>query len=932
MAKRKKSENLQDAVVRVRANLEPLKKDLAAVDQMLLRRFGANKIYWARVRAGRKEIVQDMAAIRRTIEKVTGRQHRVRVGTSIGNTNRTLSQMRTTLDRITQPQTIRVNADTTRARAQIRSLNQAIRRGATVSYGFSGVPTGGTAGVPRGARPVAIPVLPFQRNAPRSAGAGKALSQATGVVAPGAGMYQLSGAGGGFGRSFMGGLMGQVAFRGGPLSEIAAGGLFGGPAGAVGAGVGAAAFGAGAATVGTTVHGLQSLDQIEQYRRVLAKVIKDQQKANELVEEFDKLDLELPVGLEEVAGVGTRLAAAGVELEELKRATVAVLDVSSVSLAGVREGSGRIARILAEISSKGRVLGTELRELSTLGINVEAITQAGFGMDSRELAKRSQDYEFTSQELIRGFLKGFEDFAGGAVKARLTTLSGSLDILMDQFDRMARRVAEPIFEPVIDQINSLASSIEKGDLQELEDSLAAAAKALASFTGGLVNFIRALGGNNHEGGFSGFLGSAGREGAQAARDLEHFASQGYNANAFAFNEETQEWERRYRDPSSPFSNTWLTEEEYSNRLREVRQNMWPQGQPPSQSEFEISTLPGSVQNAAKEAANYDDSLIVDTETGEKITRGEFLRRRATLAMQGQARMMGIGNPEIEFGLQGEQLGKAQSLIRQLSAKGTDFSKEDIVALKAAGIPVGLASRVRFGLSGEDELLNQVRLGEITSSQLREGLWASATGAGAGARIGNARASLPAGMLSGAASMAGNMANQLLGGAGDAFMNTPAGKAFARQGGIGGLMNKGASLWDDLVDATPGLAASQNQDRVDEEVLADRRKRFERATEIAEKMAAGSGIAFNIAAGADGAARVVAERLKDVNPAISQNVGFEGLGKLTQRSIDQARANEIQQKQLDKMEELRKQIEDAVNNELGEIAENTREFRVSVQPN
>lgn len=500
-----KSRKISEGHVVIRADMRKLREDMKRVQAIVRGTQAQQRQRVIRLSIDMPRLRRDLSRVQEAINKITKRVHVINFDVAAGQSARKLNALVSQTNRLRDPVKVQVTAEASEAARQLNALDSSVRslrRGARVNVGV-----GGGMGEPVGP------------------GTGNRISTAVGS---GLGMFNILGPG--TGRAFAGGLLGQAAFRGGALAPASAGLLFGGPAGAAGAVAGQALFGAVGAAASTAKQGVGSLAELEQLERTLEAVTKSGEKARKLLKSFNEIDLQLPVGLEEVANVGTRLVAAGLDLEKIDRATVAVLDTASVSLAGTAEGGQRIARILSEVQAKGRLLGTEIRELATLGINVEAIAQGGFGTDIRTVAERSQRGEISVEDLVDGFIKGMESFAGGALESRADTFLGAIDLFSDRFERFARDFAEPIFEPIKEVIQDLSESFDRGEFDGLMETF----NELTESTSNLIkafqiahNAFRAMEGSNTvkflkfvAGSFGPGLGMRVNEAAMSAAGIE----------------------------------------------------------------------------------------------------------------------------------------------------------------------------------------------------------------------------------------------------------------------------------------------------------------------------------------------------------------------------------------------------------------------------
>lgn len=274
----------------------------------------------------------------------------------------------------------------------------------------------------------------------------------------------------------------------------AAGGFFGRRAAMTAAGTGALAAGgvvaggvlaggavAGAGALKIAGDGISGLADLEKYEATLGVILRDQTKANALLDQLKDIDIKLPVDLSLLADAATKLAGSGFDSANIASDVTAILDAASISTDGVAMGTERIVRAFSQIKSNGRLLGEEINQLTETGIPIRQIIQEQFGMDTRALSEKSQAGEIDIDTILSGLIKGFQVRFGGSLQKQSQQLSGQLDQLADKYRAFSREVAEPIFDPLKDSLRALNEALDSQAFDDITVALKSVAEATGPF-------------------------------------------------------------------------------------------------------------------------------------------------------------------------------------------------------------------------------------------------------------------------------------------------------------------------------------------------------------------------------------------------------------------------------------------------------------------
>jgi tape measure domain-containing protein len=213
--------------------------------------------------------------------------------------------------------------------------------------------------------------------------------------------------------------------------------------------------------------GIMDNAEVETYLSSLKILLKDQDKANKLFKDLQKMDLELPVDIGMLAQNAQKLAGAGFDPQKIEGLMRVLLDTASISPMGTNEGTSRIVRAFTQIRGKGNIQLEDLNQISELGVPIRQIIQEQFGMSAQDLGDRTRDGTLTVDQAIEGMVEGLEKRFGGSLEARANTMSGMLEQVHDRFKALRREMTEPFFEQFRDALGGITKWMQGADFEQL---------------------------------------------------------------------------------------------------------------------------------------------------------------------------------------------------------------------------------------------------------------------------------------------------------------------------------------------------------------------------------------------------------------------------------------------------------------------------------
>jgi len=244
---------------------------------------------------------------------------------------------------------------------------------------------------------------------------------------------------------------------GGLSSKLAAMGKVGVAAVAT---VGAAA---GAAAVAFGTMALKQAAAFEQTKMAFSTLLGDGEKAKKLLDEIAESAKKTPFELPQLEEGAKRLLAYGVEADDLVPTLERLGDVSAAL--GV-EKMPQLILAFGQIKAKGRLMGTELRQLTETGFNLAD----AMGITNGELEAMVSRGEVSFDDVNNAFITATEEGGKffGMMEGQSQTLNGQISNLKDEFNLLAREVGQYLL-PVAKTLVEFAREVLIPGLKTVSD-------------------------------------------------------------------------------------------------------------------------------------------------------------------------------------------------------------------------------------------------------------------------------------------------------------------------------------------------------------------------------------------------------------------------------------------------------------------------------
>ena len=227
--------------------------------------------------------------------------------------------------------------------------------------------------------------------------------------------------------------------------------------------------------------------EMEQYTTSFEVMLKDAEKAQNLMGKLTDLAAVTPMELTDVVPIGTLLMNYGVAADELIDKMTQLGNLSS----GNAVKFERISLAYGQMLAKGKVTGEELRQMTEAGVPLLQVLADTLGVTTAEvqdMISKSQVGIDVLDRTIASLTTGTGQFAG-MMEKQSQTFSGMLSTLKDNIAQFGRDAGEKTFDVVKDSLSDLMDKIEEwrnnGKLDEI-------AKGLGVSLEFLVNTIKSV--------------------------------------------------------------------------------------------------------------------------------------------------------------------------------------------------------------------------------------------------------------------------------------------------------------------------------------------------------------------------------------------------------------------------------------------------------
>ncbi len=213
--------------------------------------------------------------------------------------------------------------------------------------------------------------------------------------------------------------------------------------------------------------------EMEQYRQTLNIVLKDTQKAGEILDWATKFAAQTPFELPEIVEATTRLQAYGIEARQV--------------LGDIGDMAAALGKPLMQaVEAIADAQTGELERLKEFGITKQMLIQQAAEMGKGEIVN-AQGQITDLQAMNDALIAIIRERYHGAMEAQSKTLNGMISNLKDWLGSSGRILGENIFENVKTQLDELLVSVE-----QLSDSgqLEAWGKKIGSIFSGLINVLK----------------------------------------------------------------------------------------------------------------------------------------------------------------------------------------------------------------------------------------------------------------------------------------------------------------------------------------------------------------------------------------------------------------------------------------------------------
>lgn len=251
---------------------------------------------------------------------------------------------------------------------------------------------------------------------------------------------------------------------------------------------------------------------MERYRISMGVLLKDQKKANDLIQEIEDFAKVTPFETENLVSSVQLLKKFGIETSKIMPMMQSIGDAAAASPAGMEEAVHRISLAIGQMKAAGKIQGQDVLQLVNAGVPVAAILERAYGKSFEEVKRLSQSGKLAIDDVIDNLMKGLDSDFGGMMKKQSRTWGGLMSTMRDNAVIAARNIGAPFFDLAKLHLTNLVDWLETDEaeawintirdgLKTIIDTavmlanspLAQAVAKFAAMTGGVVALSAAWG-------------------------------------------------------------------------------------------------------------------------------------------------------------------------------------------------------------------------------------------------------------------------------------------------------------------------------------------------------------------------------------------------------------------------------------------------------
>jgi tape measure domain-containing protein len=233
---------------------------------------------------------------------------------------------------------------------------------------------------------------------------------------------------------------------------------------------------------------IESNARLEQYTLSLGVMLKDQEKANDLIKDVERFAAKTPFNTDNLMSSVQLLKAYGFEVNQLLPMMETIGNAAAAAPQGMEYGVHRISLALGQMRSKGKVSAQEMLQLTEAGVAAWGILAEEVGMSMADVQEATRKGAIGSEQAIAALLKGMDKRFGGMMEKQSKGWNGLMSTLEDVGIILSRDLGEPFFELAKIELNNLVDWVQSPAAEAFVNSMVPTVRA---FTVGMFDAIKA---------------------------------------------------------------------------------------------------------------------------------------------------------------------------------------------------------------------------------------------------------------------------------------------------------------------------------------------------------------------------------------------------------------------------------------------------------
>lgn len=217
----------------------------------------------------------------------------------------------------------------------------------------------------------------------------------------------------------------------------------------------------------------------------------DREAANGLIADLERLAAQSPFQFKDLLPLTAKLKDAGRSVKTI------ISDITRVGDFVARIGEGqefidRIVYAINQISTAGKVAGTEIRQLTEARVPAVKILADAWGTNTKQMQEWIHKGIIPADKAVNALIIGMGNIGAGFMQKQIRTYTGAVSNLRDTFDRVTAKALRPFYDEVTRLANQANDFFASGEGDKWASRMAGNVQDVIDKTRALITTVNDL--------------------------------------------------------------------------------------------------------------------------------------------------------------------------------------------------------------------------------------------------------------------------------------------------------------------------------------------------------------------------------------------------------------------------------------------------------